>query len=198
MSRRIPMYRVARIAGRAPAISGSEDGGFVSSAMSRYGRPSRKTSTSRTMSIENPTRSENKRRPLKRTPFRRRLIGCSAAAELWGVWGNEGVPHASEPQVSDSLVHLPVLADEADREDVHHECQHEERGPDREDRLVLDRARRDVAGAGRRDERRHRLSGLARVERQLRLLTHRHEHDHRLPDSARDREHERRDDPGDG
>ncbi len=68
---------------------------------------------------------------------------------------------------------------------------------DGEDRLVLDRPGRYVAGAGRRDERGHRLGRLARVEGEVGLLAHRDEHDHRLADGARDREHERRDDAGD-
>ena len=47
-----------------------------------------------------------------------------------------------------SFVDLTEAADEPDREQVHHERHDEERCPDREDRLVLDRPCRDIALAG--------------------------------------------------
>src|SRR5688572_8048322 len=120
------------IAGRAPANSGCDEGGSVKRLQLITPRPSRNTSTSRTPSVTKPTASEKSRkrrksRLLPRSPRRRlrRLIGMTLIRAPRG-----------------SFVDLAELAHEPDRDEVHREGHDEQREPDREDGLVLDRAHR--------------------------------------------------------
>jgi hypothetical protein len=69
------------IAGRAPAISGSDDGGSVNRLHESAGSPSRSTSIRSTPSVTNPTSSEKIRNALKtscetRPCERRPMIGA--------------------------------------------------------------------------------------------------------------------------
>src|SRR5688572_15982069 len=80
--------------------------------------------------------------------------------------------------------------------EVDEEGDAKERRPDREDRLVFDRAGRRVAEADLNDVRGHRLDRHARIEREAWLLAGCDRDDHRLADGARDREHDGRGDAG--
>ena len=96
-----------------------------------------------------------------------------------------------------SLVHLPVLAHEADRDQVHDQRDHEQRHADGEDRLVL----RCCPWRCRpwRSAPMNEVIVYVRLARDRRsvlaIWPGGHEHDHRLADGARDAEHDRRDDP---
>ena len=95
-----------------------------------------------------------------------------------------------------SLVDLAVPADEADRDHVHHQGHHEEHGADGEDRLVARSCRsgchrwrwcamKEVIAWHRLD----RVEGRAGGVEPAAISD-----DHRLPDRARDRQHDRGDD----
>ena len=92
-----------------------------------------------------------------------------------------------------SFVHLPVLADEADRDRVHDQRDHEQQRPDGEDRLVLrcSRSARSplpVARCTRSSSRSARAGSAVRFGD----LAGGDQHDHRLADGARGAEHDRR------
>ena len=133
--------------------------------------PSRKTSTSSAPSVTKPT--TERRRAGDELEGRPRASGASAPGRT---------PHSYTSR---------YLRTSRIENDVHHQRRDEQRQADGEDRLVLDRAGRHVAGAGRGDEGRHRLDGVARVRgRGSAAGPAASEHDHRLADGARDREHE--------
>src|SRR5262245_1174946 len=155
--------------------------------------------------------SRTKPVPLAASPCVRRgmTVSCVRAAAaicapviayLRGASGprsDDGPRHpASSNRSLRSLIHLPVLADEPDRDDVQHQRQEEQRDADGEDRQVLDRAGRDVTPRLRRDVGRHGLEALARVEPEVRRLAAGDEHEHGLADRARRTEDQRGDDAG--
>src|SRR3972149_8259523 len=104
-----------------------------------------------------PRRPARARKPLARSALALPQAGRALQRERPRRQPQPGPPTAPESRLNDrrlteggSLVDLPEAADEPDRDDVHREREDEERQPDGEDRLVLERARGDGAGARRR------------------------------------------------
>ena len=174
---------MARMAGRAPAIGGSAEGGSSSSTWSTYFQPSAKTSTSSAAE-----RDEADRRARRRASRRRARRATRAA----------GSSERRRRRAPRSFVHLAELAHEPDRDEVHDEASARTASrPTAKIVLYSIEPVGDVALPGRGDERGHRLHRLGRVEGQVRLPAGGDQHDHRLAHRARDREHERGDDPRD-
>src|SRR5688572_14926436 len=119
---------VARIAGRAPARSGSADGGLKRRMLSTYGTPFCRMSKSSVPKVAKPIKSETSRRARKTPLFQRPRLGPPPR-------GMAGTTLIGERR---SFVYLAVPAHEPDRDEVHREREDEERQPDGEDRLVLE------------------------------------------------------------
>ena len=116
------------------------------------------------------------------TSFARRLVGARRERlPRWRRWR--------------SLVHLPVLAHEADRDHVHEQRDHEQRACRRRRSSCSSIDPVGVSPFAVAPMKAVIVSmRLARVEAVARHLAGGDQHDHRLADRARDAEHDRRDD----